>query len=144
MIAIRNETIMDATVTRAKTLIPDDGQFQLDDACWNELVCAAGKLQSNRLPMEGLKPRHFDLTTCAVLMARIRQKLFGGCDTFVGRNIHVAVLKGTPIHVAAVIIGPRRMKNGTKLRRITLRSRGLPTGHGQRHNQSEAKPVLHL
>jgi len=63
---------------RRDTLASDDGWFELDRDCRDELDGAVSHLRANPLPMHSITPDLFDLPACRALMVAVRAELRDG------------------------------------------------------------------
>ena len=75
---IRNEAIKTPMTWASQTLLANDGLVRLESEHLDELRAVAKDLEANPLPIEALRPEHFDTPACAALMAKVRKELDNG------------------------------------------------------------------
>jgi hypothetical protein len=77
-VPIRREPIDTPAAWTAATLPEDAGIVALDARCLDEIGAAAAELDANPLPVEALRPEHFEMPRCRAVMAGVRGALEAG------------------------------------------------------------------
>ena len=78
MTAILDKPLDTPMTWASETLLDNDGLIRLEAEQLDELRAIAKDLAVNPLPTEALRPEHFSMPACEVLMAKVRKQLDGG------------------------------------------------------------------
>jgi len=132
---------------RGADLADDAGRLPIEPAAITEIEAVLAFLAANPLPVEAIRPEHFQMPACARLMARVRDALHSGqgfaiVDRLpverIAPHLHVA------IHwlLAAMVARPVAQKwQGDMTYEVT--DAGRPPGNGVRPDKTNVEQNFH-